>query len=89
MDIEITGEWNATSVLKNPESLVLAATGSKDKGRTWNTQNLGITETSLCRRAQRQQRFLGRVPSGLHHQPGDRVETQTPGHLPYLRRVGL
>jgi hypothetical protein len=32
-DLEITGEWNATSVPKNPEDLVLAATGLKDKGR--------------------------------------------------------
>jgi hypothetical protein len=32
-DLEITDEWNATSVPKCPEGLVLAATGSKDKGR--------------------------------------------------------
>ena len=29
-DLEITGEWNATSVTKNPEGLVLAGTGTKD-----------------------------------------------------------
>jgi hypothetical protein len=38
---------------------------------------------------QKQQSFLDRVPSGLHLQPGDGVETQTPGHLPCQRRVGL
>jgi hypothetical protein len=32
-DLEITGEWNTTSVPKIPEHLVLEATGSKDKGR--------------------------------------------------------
>jgi hypothetical protein len=33
LDFEITGEWNATSVSKIPEGLVLVATGSKDKCR--------------------------------------------------------
>jgi hypothetical protein len=33
IDLEITGEWNPTSVPKTPEDLVLAATGSKDKGK--------------------------------------------------------
>ena len=46
---------------------------------------LGLSETSLLRRAhepQKQQSLLDRVPSGLHPQPGDRAETQTSGHLP-------
>jgi hypothetical protein len=40
-DPGITGEWNATSVPKNPEGLVLAATGSKDKGRCSTPRILG------------------------------------------------
>jgi hypothetical protein len=56
------------------------------------TQDVGITENSLHRRAhgqQKQQRILDKVPSGLHPQPGGRAETQTPGHLPCQRRVSL
>jgi hypothetical protein len=33
-DLEITGEWNTTSVTKNPEGLVLLGTGTKDNGRS-------------------------------------------------------
>ena len=61
------------------QRVLLAATGSKDKGEPQHTQNIGITETSLPRRAhgqQKEQSFLERVPSGLHPQPGDRAETQ-------------
>ena len=38
---------------------------------------------------QKQQSFLVRVPSDLHPQPGGRAETQTTGHLPCQRKVGL
>jgi hypothetical protein len=75
-DLEITSEWNATSVSKNPECIVLAAIRSKDKGRPCHTKNLRITETSLSRKAhglQKQQSFLDSIPSGLHPQPGDRA----------------
>jgi hypothetical protein len=37
----------------------------------------------------KQQRFLIRVPLGLHPQPGGRAETQTLGHLPCHRRVRI
>ena len=53
---------------------------------------LGLSPTSLSRRAHRQQKqqsFLYRVPSGLHSQPGHRAETQNSGYLPYHRRVSL
>ena len=46
---------------------------------------LGLSETSPQRRVggpQKQQSFLGRVPSELHLQPGDRAELQNPMHLP-------
>jgi hypothetical protein len=51
-----------------------------------HTQDLGIIETSLHRRARGQQKqhsFLDSVSLGLHPQPGGRAETQTPGHLSY------
>jgi hypothetical protein len=38
---------------------------------------------------QKKQSFFNRVPSGLHLQPRGRAETQTSGHLPHQRRVGL
>jgi hypothetical protein len=56
-----------------------------EPSRTLITQDLGTTETSLCRRAHewwKQQSFLDRVTWGFHPQPGGRVETQTAGYLP-------
>ena len=65
------------------------ASSNRVKGQR-HIENLGITETSLCRRAlrrQKQKSFLDRDPSGLHPQPGGRTETQTPGHLPCQMRI--
>ena len=53
-------------------------------------QDLGITETSLHRRAcgqQKKQSFLDRFTSSFHPQPGGRGETQSPEHLPGQRQL--
>jgi hypothetical protein len=49
----------------------------------------GLWDLLRAHGLQLQQSFLDRVPLGLHPQPGDRAETQTPGHLTCQRRVSL
>jgi hypothetical protein len=52
----------------------------------------GLSQTSLLRRTrgpQKQQKFLDRVPLGLHPQPGGRADPQTSVHLHCKRRACL
>lgn len=87
-DPEITVEWNATKTRGFCASInrVKGQRQALAQPESWDHWDQSTQENTWAAEATE---LLGQGPLGLHHQPGDKAETQTPGHLPCQRRVGL